>query len=251
MKKNLLTLLLLPLLVGCGETATSAATKTSEQSNATKTTEKASESVAASSTNSAAAAASSSSAAEEDPGTLVLEAEFSPDIEWAEDYPGFSGSQSGANIIVPDRDGSFGASNGFYVSYLYKYGATIGFTVTASKACTAKLTWRISAEFFNNQTYTMADNEITVNDTPVVYAQISYNNVPSQSDGRNQPFEDKKLGTINLVEGENKIVYTTKNNTVPGGTMQSTAPIIDCFKLTDFGDATLEFSDKKTDYEVF
>ncbi len=251
MKKNLLPLLLLPLLVSCGETSNSNSTKPADASNTAKTTEKQNTTIAPSDTTVNSTAAETSSTTTEEPGTLVLEAEFSPDIEWAEDYPGFSGSQNGANIIVPDRTGDFQASNGFYVSYLYKYGATIGFTITSNKACTAKLTWRISGEFFNNQTYTMANNSITINDTPVVYAQISFTDIPSSTEGRSKPFTDKLLSTINLKEGENKLVYTTKNNNGLGGTMSATAPIIDCFKLTDFGDAELEFSDKKTDYDVF
>lgn len=251
MKKNLLPLLLLPLLVSCGETSNSNSTKPADASNTAKTTEKQNTTIAPSDTTVNSTAAETSSTTTEEPGTLVLEAEFSPDIEWAEDYPGFSGSQNGANIIVPDRTGDFQASNGFYVSYLYKYGATIGFTITSNKACTAKLTWRISGEFFNNQTYTMANNSITINDTPVVYAQISFTDIPSSTEGRSKPFTDKLLSTINLKEGENKLVYMTKNNNGLGGTMSATAPIIDCFKLTDFGDAELEFSDKKTDYDVF
>ena len=132
MKKNLLPLLLLPLLVSCGETSNSNSTKPADASNTAKTTEKQNTTVTPSDTtvNSTAAPTSSSTPTEE-PGTLVLEAEFSPDIEWAEDYPGFSGSQSGANIIVPDRTGDFQASNGFYVSYLYKCGATIGLSITS------------------------------------------------------------------------------------------------------------------------
>ncbi len=251
MKKNLLPLLLLPLLVSCGETSNSNSTKPADASNTAKTTEKQNTTIAPSDTTVNSTAAETSSTTTEEPGTLVLEAEFSPDIEWAEDYPGFSGSQNGANIIVPDRTGDFQASNGFYVSYLYKYGATIGFTITSNKACTAKLTWRISGEFFNNQTYTMANNSITINDIPVVYAQISFTDIPSSTEGRSKPFTDKLLSTINLKEGENKLVYMTKNNNGLGGTMSATAPIIDCFKLTDFGDAELEFSDKKTDYDVF
>lgn len=247
MKKNLLPLLLLPLLVSCGETSASSSTNPADSSTTAKTT--VNSTPAADTTKNTTPAPTSTTT--EEPGTLVLEAEFSPDIEWAENYPGFSGSQSGANIIVPDSSGAFQASNGFYVSYLYKNGATIGFTITSNKACTAKLTWRISGEFFNNQTYTMADNEITVNDTPVVYAQISFTDIPSQTEKKSKPFTDKVLGTINLKEGENKLVYTTKNDKALGGTMAATAPIIDCFKLTDFGDAQLEFSDKKTDYDVF
>ncbi len=253
MKKNLLPLLLLPLLVSCGETSNNSntsSTKPADTADTAKTTENQNTTPAASDTAADSTAAPTSTSTEE-PGTLVVEAEFSPDIEWAEDYPGFSGSQSGEHIIVPDTTGAFQASNGYYVSYLYKYGASIGFTITASKACTAKLTWRISGEFFNNQTYTMANNQITINEAPVVYAQISFTDIPSQTEKKSKPFTDKVLGTINLVEGENHLVYTTTNNNRLGGTMSATAPIIDCFKLTDFGDAELEFSDKKTDYDAF
>lgn len=241
MKKNLLFFALLPILVGCNKTGTSSQTSTSKPAS-DSTSQKQS---------STSASSNISSSANADDSTFVLEAEFSPDLEWAEDWPGFSCSQSGANVIVPDSDKTFAASNGFFVSYLYKNGASFGFTVKSSKACKVTLSWRISAEFYNNQTYTATGNEVKVNDTMVVYPGITFKDVPATSDKKNKPFADFKLGKVDLVEGDNKIVYTTKNTNALGGTMAATAPIIDCFKITDFGDAKLEFTDKKTDYDVF
>lgn len=242
MKKSLLVLGLLPLLVGCNRTNTSS--------------EKPSDSTPKQSENQASTPKESDKTPEtskqpQEAGTFVIEAEFSPDIEWADEYPGFSGSQSGANIIVKDSDGSFGASNGYYVSYLYKRGASLSYTITSDKEVEVELYWRISGEFFNNQTYNMTDNEITVNNNMVVYSRITLNDIPGQGQNKNRPFTDVKLSKVKLNAGENKLVYTTQNETKLGGTMSATAPIIDCFKIKNYQDAKLEFSDAKTDYEVF
>lgn len=242
MKKSLLVLGLLPLLVACNRPNTSSekpADSTPKQSENEASTSKETDKT------------TETSKQPEEPGTFVIEAEFSPDIEYADEYPGFSGSQSGANIIVQDRDGSFGASNGYYVSYLYKRGASLSYTITSDKDVEVELYWRISGEFFNNQTYNMTDNEITVNENMVVYSRITLDDIPGQGQNKNRPFTDVKLNKVKLHAGNNTLVYTTQNETKLGGTMSATAPIIDCFKIKNYQDAKLEFSDAKTDYEVF
>ena len=97
----------------------------------------------------------------------------------------------------------------------------------------------------------MTDNEITVNNSMVVYSKITFDDIPGQGENKNRPFTDVKLNKVKLHAGENKLVYTTTNENKLGGTMSATAPIIDCFKIKNYQDAKLEFSDAKTDYDVF
>ena len=256
-KKFLFVLPMILTLVGCGggNTSSVAATSSATSTSSTTTTS----SVAASSTEASSVAASSaeatssveetSSSADPSDDTFKVQAEYSPDIEFYTG-PGFSGTGTGAEIIIKDSKGAFDTDNGYYISYLYKYGAEMNYTINSTADISnVTLKWRISAEFFNNQTYTMTDNQIMINGSLLTYAKISFTDVPAQTSGQSKPFEDYTVSTnVSLKKGDNVLKYMTANTTAPGGTMTATAPIIDCFKFSNLSGATLTFTDAVTDY---
>lgn len=233
-KKNLLLILPALLVVSCGKTSTSstASTNSGTSSSLSGASDASSSAVSSSVSNSSSAAAP----------TFIIEAEGSPDIE---DYtgPGFSGTASGPECIQVDGEGLYQASGGKFVSYLYANNATLSYTFTSSKAVSkAKLSWRISGEFYN-MSFSCTDCQVLLNNTVSPYSKITWTDVPTQSSGKKKVFQDYVASaSANILEGENTIVYRTANTNALGGTMVATAPLLDCFKIDNYGDAKLSWT---------
>lgn len=145
--------------------------------------------------------------------------------------PGYSGEAVGEGMIVNDDTGS--ASNGAFVSYLYKNGLSLEFYIASSEATTATLVLRLAEEFegitltdstYQIRLYHSADS----ND----YTTVNYGSV--RLNGGN--FTDAISVTIELSAGYNLIQLVTNNSTNPAGegngTYAGTAPMVDCIKLT-------------------
>lgn len=177
----------------------------------------------------------------------IFEAEmldFSDFFGW-----GFSGNATGTDAILQDIDGSAGASNGYFVTYLYGYGVTLTFEIDSDRAIPdVELVLRLSGEikdFFIQSTLSPGgspDEEpvytVKVNGVPIQYEEIYFNGVPGQNEGIIMPFEDFVIANIDLVEGKNTIELITDNSLGMGGTMWSTAPMVDCIKLTTYANLT-------------
>lgn len=154
--------------------------------------------------------------------------------------PGYSGGSSDYDMIIKDR-WEAGASGGKFVSYLYakydstQYNTTLEFHVTSDAAVSdAALILRLSAEYaditINGDMY-----EVLVNGTKIGYDDITFEGAAAATDeGGLLPFADYTISSgISLKAGDNVITLRTANTEKQGsgGTMNSTAPIVDCIKL--------------------
>jgi uncharacterized repeat protein (TIGR02543 family) len=168
--------------------------------------------------------------------TYTFEAEYNASIQDMTG-PGYSGTGTGKDLCIAD-DGTYDASNGYYVSYLYANGMALSFDIYSDKAVTnATLIWRISVEFFD-ATFSPANYTVSVNSAPVTYTAVAMT-----YDKDNHPkFVDRTITTtMSLMEGKNNVSFITNNNETYGsGTMTAHAPIIDAFKITT--DAILVWS---------
>lgn len=168
--------------------------------------------------------------------TFIFEAEY---VNLAgKTGAGWSGGASGTAMINKDtitEDPALGtnanASNGYFLSYLYAYGLYIDFVITSDRATTATLILRISAE--QKDPFILTDNEylITLNGTKVNYGSITIFGAYAALNQQKLPFEDVISVQVNLVEGINNFRFLTNNLNSMGGTMDATAPLIDCIKL--------------------
>jgi len=175
---------------------------------------------------------------------VVFEAEYT-DVSGITGY-GYSGSLSGTKIINRDQDGVAGASNGWYVSYLYYSGITLTFNIHADEAVeNALLYLRLSAEYYDLD-ITDDDFLVLVNGEQVEYGSISIaiNNAGSSggvtSSSVENPFQDYLVSqTLSLEEGDN-VIQLVVNNFKPEsertGTMYSYAPVVDAIKICADGD---------------
>lgn len=155
---------------------------------------------------------------------FVLEAEY---VDFTgKKGSGYSGTASGTDMIGWDRDGSLGASNGYYVSYLYDPQQTLTFNFISDSAVTdADITVRISAEFFD-QTFSSVNYSVVLNDSALPWEAVSIQGT------QNPAFIDVVIGKqLTLREGTNKIELITNNTTSIGGTMKASAPLVDCVKI--------------------
>ncbi len=155
----------------------------------------------------------------------VFEAEMTNLI--GKEGPGMSGAASGASMIVKDATG-LDASNGKFVSYLYKQGLGLEFYLASSDAVTdAVLTLRVAGEM-QNINLNAENYLIKVNGEAVDFSSVS---LPS-----GDKFEDAiVVKNVTLVKGANVIELVTNNSVNPMGegmgTYQGTAPMVDCIKL--------------------
>ncbi|MDD2957298.1 MAG: hypothetical protein PHR92_02045 [Lachnospiraceae bacterium] len=178
-------------------------------------------------------------------GTYVFEAE-NVDLTYLSGH-GWSNEVTGVGLLVKD-DYNAEASNGYALGYLYENGNEVEFYINSdqdvddvtlvlrctmeNKAASASLAWD---EF-----------EITVNDgNPIEYRTMTFDNIPGLLTVKNEllPFANKTIGNISLQEGENLIKLTVTNDITMEGTMQATAPIIDCITLETDSDAVFSWAE--------
>lgn len=210
------------------DTNTTTTTTTSTDTNTTTTT--------TSGTGETTTTTTGTSTTTEEPlvyNTYVFEAEYTY-LDELIGY-GYSGGTIGTGLIVLDTV-SAGASNGYYVSYLYGYGLTLTFEIESDRAVdNAVLTLRLSAEVMDIL-LTAETYEVVVNDLGIWYEDIEFNNVPTMPEIL--PFQDFVIGNISLVEGTNIIELITSNTDAMQGTMYATAPIVDCIKIYTYAELT-------------
>lgn len=162
---------------------------------------------------------------------------------------GYSGEFDGADIILRDINGK-GASNNFFVSYLYGASIEVVFEINAAEAVTgAVLELSLSAE--QGDVVLTPDNyTIQVNGTPLSYSGISMTGVEDAADKMLEFKRYRVSMTVNLNKGDNVIKLITSND-VPMknskgeaiGTMYATAPVVDCLYLCT--DVTLSWAEGK------
>lgn len=144
---------------------------------------------------------------------------------------GLSVEASGVDVI--DRDVyNCGASNGYYVTYLYKNACTLEFNVTAAEATTsAQIVLRITAEV-QDMIIKSSEYAVKVNGVQLSYDDITLAGVPEFNSGSKRTFDNWVVGiNVPLQAGNNVIELITDNNTAVTGTMYATAPMVDCIYI--------------------
>ncbi len=160
---------------------------------------------------------------------------------------GWSNEVLGYGLLIKDKYNA-GASNGFALGYLYENGNEVEFYINASEAVEdVTLVLRCTMEHkVESASIAWDELEITVNDgDPIEYRTMNFNGIPGLLTVKNEllPFANKTIGKINLDQGENLIKITVTNNITMEGTMQATAPIIDCIILKTDADVELTWAE--------
>ena len=153
---------------------------------------------------------------------------------------GWSNEAKGLDMIMRDKGGVSGASNGFYVGYLYKNGLTLTFKINSDVAVTdATLMLRVSGEMKESIILTGDEYTVKVNDNKIDYDGISITGIDPKPDAPKHAFQDVLVtASLNLIAGENTITLTTSNGKKLGGTANSTAPLVDCIKIRSSSELT-------------
>ena len=192
----------------------------------------------------AAPADAAEPAAEAGGNEFVFEAE-NVDLTYISGH-GWSNEVLGPGLLIKDTYGA-GASGGYALGYLYENGNEIEFYVNASQDIDdVTLVLRCTMESKDTSAsidYNMM--EVTVNDgAPLQYRTLSFSGIPGLLTVKNEllPFANKTLGTISLKQGENRICFRISNDIPMEGTMQATAPIMDCIILRTDSDAVIEWA---------
>lgn len=192
----------------------------------------------------AAPADAAEPAAEAGGNEFVFEAE-NVDLTYISGH-GWSNEVLGPGLLIKDTYGA-GASGGYALGYLYENGNEIEFYVNASQDIDdVTLVLRCTMESKDTSAsidYNMM--EVTVNDgAPLQYRTLSFSGIPGLLTVKNEllPFANKTLGTISLKQGENVIRFKITNDIPMEGTMQATAPIMDCIILRTDSDAVIEWA---------
>lgn len=162
---------------------------------------------------------------------------------------GYSGEFDGTDIILRDTKNK-GASNNFFVSFLYGASVELIFEINAAEAVeNAVLELSLTAE--QGDVVLTPDNyTVKVNDQALTYGGISMTGAESAPD-KMLNFKRYNISmTVSLNKGNNVIKLITSNN-VPMkngageaiGTMYATAPVVDCLYL--YTDVTLSWAEGK------
>lgn len=161
---------------------------------------------------------------------------------------GASGGSDGPNMVDSPPTGAEGinASNGYYVTYLYKAGLALNFIIESDRdVADATLIFRITAENapYAINPYTsegetfdgtrLSQYLITLNGQTIDYETIEITDTTGHTaTGGKRPFSDHTLAVgLSLKKGRNVFTFLTANNNGMGGTMSATAPVIDCIKI--------------------
>lgn len=180
--------------------------------------------------NSAADAGNDVAVEQEADGTeYVFEAEYTM-LEGLEGL-GVSGSPSGIGLAAELAD----ASNGFYVGNL-GVDSPITFKITSDKDATVTLKAVLGSNILGTCSWDAKAFVVTVNGTPVEYEAFTTENGADAANQQN--FKTKNLGEIQLVAGENEIVFVAGDNVYRSNL--PSAPSIDCIKITTDAVLTME-----------
>ena len=182
---------------------------------------------------------------EEDGKEFVFEAEY-VDLTYLSGH-GWSNEVLGTGLLIKDKYDA-GASNDYALGYLYENGNEIEFYIDSSADVEGvTLVLRCTMEHKNDSaSLTWEEMEITVNDgDPIEYRTLNFKNIPGLMTVKNElaPFENKTIGKIDLVEGENLIKIAITNDNTIEGTMYATAPIFDCIILKTDADVELTWAE--------
>lgn len=192
--------------------------------------------------------------------TDTFHAEFT-EFDPTEKFPGYSGAAEGAGVISNQGDFIEGLihkesdyetnkivskSEGHFVTYMYKKGATITFKIYATEAVNnVTLQANLATEFVTDIVVEPTGEyawKVVVNGTSINYDPIYFGDELNKETNAS-PFKMYTLATnISLKKGENIIQFVTDNeNPAIGGTTSAFAPMMDCIKLTNTGTVSLSY----------
>lgn len=127
---------------------------------------------------------------------------------------------------------------GAFAHFLYKTGIKLTYKVTCTEAIdNAIFFMKIASEYGKDDidpndvqsTFTDQMVPVTVNGTPLQYGTVTVHGIVLKE---MMPFQDYLLSTaVSLNAGENTIEIEVANNTLIFGTLDATAPMIDCLKI--------------------
>ncbi len=242
--KRLIWMLCLPMLItSCGGNSDTTSTKTSTNSSKASTVESTKTSTVVSTKESDSTPAFD---------TFIMEAELT-DLT-GKKGAGYSGGCSGKEMVQQDVDNAANSNNGYWLGYLYVTNMSVDFVFTSTKAVNdVELTLRLTSEIkdvvLTSDNYTIEMNGETITD----YGTINLAGASSSdSTGYVRPFSNHKLKKkINVKEGTNSLKLITSNSDAMGGTMYATAPMVDCVRLTGFGDAKLSYNPIEDNLSLF
>lgn len=147
---------------------------------------------------------------------------------------GWSSSVEGLGLIDKDEMNG-GASNGFFVGYMYVTGNTLTFNIDAAEAVSdCVLVLRLTAEGEEGSVVRLTDKEllVKVNDTDLSFTELIFEDIPDINGGTRRPFTNHVINTaVSLQKGKNVIKLIVNNTKSMGGTMNATAPMFDCMYL--------------------
>lgn len=158
--------------------------------------------------------------------TYIFEAEY-VDLENFQGA-GVSNSADGVNNIYGDgneNDIAKGWSNGYFLGNTYAVN-TIDFVINAESKGSGKLIMRFASEL-GNLSLSPESFGILVNGTELEYSMLVQGSSQGSYDFKDYPLN----GNITLLEGENKVSLSIKENLLQGGN-RTGAPLIDCIKIT-------------------
>lgn len=161
------------------------------------------------------------------------EYEFEAEYTYLEGLEGLGVSGSPTGIGLASESSK--ASNEFYVGNL-GVNSPITFKITSDAAAVATLKIRVGTNVLGAQKWNPTTFVITVNGEAIEYEE--FETVPGDDVSDQQNFKYKTIGEIQLVEGENVIVFVAGDNTYRSNL--PSAPSIDCIKLITTASLTME-----------
>ena len=186
-------------------------------------------------------------------GEYVFEAEH-VNLVGEDGYPmegsGASGPSVGPNMVDSPSGSAQGinASNGYYVTYLYKSGIALNFEIESDREVSdAKLVFRITTETLlpiaidpvvsdgmTDKGTRISQYVIMHNNEEIMYDTIEIADVTGhENTGGWRPFSDFTIAVdLTLQKGKNTFTFLTANENGLGGTRYATAPVVDCIKIT-------------------
>lgn len=168
---------------------------------------------------------------------------------------GYSFSLQDEQLIMKDiTERNQNASMGHSIAYLYNADITFEFEIYSDRAVNgATLEARLTSEYFD--TYISSnggpDNgnmyesfTFQVNDGAAIdYGLIALTGTPERGTPNQRPFDNWRIGNINLVKGKNTIRLTVNNRVdYLESTLIAVAPLVDCLYVTT--DASLDWTPK-------
>lgn len=172
---------------------------------------------------------------------------------------GYSNETQGTGLIQKDEDvissdgtvqqAAAGASNGYYLGYLYKRGITLTFKINSDEATeNATLKLSLGAEYWESITLSCTDLVVSVNGEAMTYETMV---IPGNK-GYGYPgaFNDFTVGVgVNLQKGENIITIRVNNSRPMEAAMKATAPLLDCLKI--YSDTVVTYTPKISNLDKF